>query len=110
MRCANIGASNVPDIALSTVILNLEFLTCEKARWQQVGIQQKKAEQRTPHFLSLNQDIVAWSQEVKCGLKYVIYIPRVLMEQKKAEPKLRMVFGKWVVLYRGMTKFGRVLF
>jgi hypothetical protein len=24
----------------------------------------KKAEPATPHFLSLNQDIVAWSQEV----------------------------------------------
>jgi hypothetical protein len=26
----------------------------------------EKAEPRTPHFLSLNQDIVACSQEVKC--------------------------------------------
>ena len=73
MRCAKIGASNVPDIALRTVILNLEFLTCEKARWQQVGIQQKKAEPKTPHFLNLNQDIVAGSQEEKCGLKYVMH-------------------------------------
>ena len=32
----------------------------------------KKAEPRTPHLPSLNQDIVAWSQEEKCGLKYVI--------------------------------------
>ena len=30
----------------------------------------KNAEPKTPHFLSLNQDIVAWSQEEKCGLKY----------------------------------------
>jgi hypothetical protein len=30
----------------------------------------------TPHLLSLNQDIVAWSQEGKCGLKYVMQIPR----------------------------------
>jgi hypothetical protein len=29
---------------------------------------QKKAEPRTPHLLSLNQDIVAWSQEEKCGV------------------------------------------
>jgi hypothetical protein len=36
-------------------------------------LRRKKAEPRTPHFLSLNQDIVAWSQEEKCGLKYVIY-------------------------------------
>jgi len=33
----------------------------------------KKAEPKTPHFLSLNQDIVAWSQDEKCGLKYVIH-------------------------------------
>jgi hypothetical protein len=33
----------------------------------------KKAEPVTPHFLSLNQDIVGWPQEVKCGLKYVIH-------------------------------------
>jgi len=36
-------------------------------------LEKKKAEPRTPHFLSLNQNIVAWSQEEKCGLKYVIY-------------------------------------
>jgi hypothetical protein len=35
-------------------------------------IEKKKAEPRTPHFLSLNQDIVAWSQEAKCALKYVM--------------------------------------
>ena len=29
----------------------------------------KKAERKTPHFLSLSQDIVAQSQEEKCGLK-----------------------------------------
>jgi hypothetical protein len=34
----------------------------------------KKAEPVTPHLLSLNQDIVAWSQGGKCGLKYVIHI------------------------------------
>jgi len=33
----------------------------------------KKAAPRTPHFLSLNQDIVAWSQKAKCALKYVIH-------------------------------------
>jgi hypothetical protein len=37
-------------------------------------LEEKKAEPATPHFLSLNQDIVARSQEVKCGLKYVIHI------------------------------------
>jgi len=34
----------------------------------------KKAELKTPHFLSLNQDIVASPQDEKCGLKYVIHI------------------------------------
>jgi len=40
-------------------------------------LEKKKAEPKTPHFLSLNQDIVASSQEEKCGLKYVIHIPSV---------------------------------
>jgi len=35
----------------------------------------KKAEPKTPHFLSLKQDIVALSQEEKWGLKYVIHSP-----------------------------------
>ena len=35
-------------------------------------VEKKKAELKTPHFLSLNQDIVAGSQEEKCGLKYDI--------------------------------------
>jgi len=38
-------------------------------------LKRKKAEPRTPHFLSLNQDIVAWSQKVKCALKYELFIP-----------------------------------
>jgi hypothetical protein len=32
-------------------------------------VEKKKAELGTPHFLSLNQDTVAWSQEKKYGLK-----------------------------------------
>ncbi|MGB6279370.1 MAG: hypothetical protein WBG91_04090, partial [Syntrophobacteria bacterium] len=36
-------------------------------------LRRKNAKPRTPHLLSLNQDIVAWSQGEKCGLKYVIY-------------------------------------
>jgi hypothetical protein len=32
----------------------------------------KKAEPKTPHFLSLNQDIVDGSQEQKCELKYEV--------------------------------------
>ena len=35
----------------------------------------KKAEPKTPHFLSSNQDVVVCSQEQKCGLKYVIHSP-----------------------------------
>jgi hypothetical protein len=38
-----------------------------------MGATLKKAEPKTPHFLSLKQDIVAWSQKEKCGLKYVIH-------------------------------------
>jgi hypothetical protein len=44
MRYVISGANVVPDIALSTVVLNLKFLTCEKTGGQQAGIQQKKAE------------------------------------------------------------------
>jgi len=43
----------------------------EFAPVQNVG--KKKAESKTPHLLNLNQDIVAWSQEEKCGLKYVMF-------------------------------------
>ena len=38
-------------------------------------VEKKKAEPKTPHFLSLNQDIVARSEKVKCGLKYVMHTP-----------------------------------
>jgi hypothetical protein len=31
--------------------------------------EKKKAEPKTPHFISLNQDIVTRSQDEKCGLK-----------------------------------------
>ena len=34
-------------------------------------LRRKKAEPKTPHFLSLNQDIVTCPQEEKCELKYV---------------------------------------
>jgi hypothetical protein len=46
----------------------------------------KKAEPKTPHFLSLHQNIVAGSQKQKCGLKYVIYT----FKNKKAEPLLTL--------------------
>jgi hypothetical protein len=42
-------------------------------------VEKKKTEQRTPHFLSLDQDIVALPQEEKCGLKYVIYTFRQMV-------------------------------
>jgi len=32
-------------------------------------LEKKKAEPTTPHFLSLNQDIVAWSQMAKVWIK-----------------------------------------
>ena len=46
-------------------------------------LEKKKAESKTPHFLSLKQDIVAWSAEQKCGLKYVIYTPSLTGVLKK---------------------------
>jgi hypothetical protein len=33
-------------------------------------LRRKKTEPKTPHHLSLNQDIVVGSQEEECGLKY----------------------------------------
>ena len=36
-------------------------------------IEKKKAELMTPHFLSLNQDIVGGPPMQKCGLKYDMY-------------------------------------
>ena len=56
-------------------------------------VENKKAQAKTPHFLSLKQDIVAGSQEKKCELKYVIYIQG---RHKKAEPKLRSVFWEMI--------------
>jgi hypothetical protein len=38
-------------------------------------LEKKKAEPKTPHFLSLNQNIVASPQDEKCGLKYVMLTP-----------------------------------
>jgi hypothetical protein len=38
------------------------------------NVEKKEAEPRTPHILSLNQNIVAVSEWQKCGLKYVIQI------------------------------------
>jgi hypothetical protein len=33
-------------------------------------VEKKKAEPMTPHFFSLDQDIVTWSQDEKCALNY----------------------------------------
>jgi hypothetical protein len=49
--------------------LNSHF---RRQKGQHKMLRRKKTEPRTPHFLSLNQDIVAGSQGGKCGLKYVI--------------------------------------
>jgi hypothetical protein len=35
-------------------------------------LEKQKAESKTTHFLSLNQDIVARPKEAKCALKYVM--------------------------------------
>ena len=53
-------------------------------------MERKKAEPKTPHFLSLNQDIVAGPQEGNCGLKYDMLTLGWLTGQEKAEPKLRL--------------------
>jgi hypothetical protein len=75
MRCVNIRASAVPDSAITTVILDLGVPDL----WEDEVIASrnriKKAESKTPHFLSLNQDIVASPQDEKCGLKYFIHNP-----------------------------------
>jgi len=52
----------------------------------------KKAEPRTPHFLSLNQDIVAWSQNEKCRLKYVMFT------QSKIPTELLATSAEFVML------------
>jgi hypothetical protein len=41
------------------------------AQAQDVG--KKKSGAKNPHFLSLNQDVVASPQDEKCGLKYVMF-------------------------------------
>jgi hypothetical protein len=43
------------------------------------GVMEQKSGAEAPHLLSSNQDIVALSQEEKCGLKYVIYTFRETM-------------------------------
>jgi hypothetical protein len=74
MRYANIGASNVPDSALGAVILDSGVPDLQRGEVTVSRDTTKKAEPKTPHLLSLNQYIVAWSQEEKCELKYVIQL------------------------------------
>jgi len=62
----------VPDSALSTVILDLGILDLQKGEVIESGNTTKKRSQGLCIFCSLNQDIAGWSQEEKCGLKYVI--------------------------------------
>jgi hypothetical protein len=58
-------------------------------------LRSKKAEPRTPHFLSLNQDIVAWSQEKKCGLKYTV---RPKIEETVSLVRLQLVVRLFIEL------------
>ncbi len=51
----------------------INLLTTQLLQTQCQGT--KKAESMTPHFLSLNQDIVGWSLEVKCASKYEMLSP-----------------------------------
>jgi len=62
----------VPVSALITVILDLGVNELQKGELIATRNTTKKAEPVTPHFLDLNQDIVACSQVEECGLKYVI--------------------------------------
>ena len=58
---------NLPTVQLYITSLNSHFPHQET---QHKILKSKIAEPGTPHFLSLNQDIVGWSLEEKCGLKY----------------------------------------
>ena len=61
MRYVNSEANVVPDIALSMVVL-FKVFDLWKHGGQQAGIQHKKAELKTPHFLSWDQDMVVSSE------------------------------------------------
>jgi hypothetical protein len=63
--------------------------------YQAQDVEKKKAEPKTPHFLSLNQYIVAWSQEEKCGLKYVSHSPG--RHEKSGASDSAVFFEKWIV-------------
>jgi len=63
----------------------------------------KNAESMTPHFLNLNQDIVGWSLEVKCGLKYVIHSPAKVVECCGENLETSTVFVH-SIKYAGNTK------
>ncbi len=47
-------------------------------------VEKKRAERKTQLLLSLDQDIVAWSQGQECGLKYVIHAPGRSVEKESS--------------------------
>ena len=55
----------------TSCFFTITYFQEEKKNWRS-----KKCGGKAPHFLSLNQDIVASPQEEKCGLKHVIHILR----------------------------------
>jgi hypothetical protein len=55
----------------SELVMPIHLLTTQSLQTQCQAV--KKAESTTPHLFSSNQDIVAWFQEAKCGLKYEIF-------------------------------------
>jgi hypothetical protein len=57
---------------------------------QTQNVEKKKAEPKTPHFFSFNQDIVTWSQEEKWGLKYAAR-PTISTLSFSASPRRRFL-------------------
>jgi len=53
-------------------------------------LKRKKAELKTPHFLSLNRDIVVWSQEAKVEMYVMQTFSRVGWEESGAETPLAL--------------------
>ena len=64
--------------------------------------EKKKAEPKTPHFLSLNQDIVAESKWQKCELTYVIHTPSLTRALKKRSRSSAVFLQKWMVSRFGL--------
>ena len=86
------SVNSFDNFALATVqitSLNLHF-TPQKPQHQM--LRRKKAEPKTPHILTLNQNIVASPQDEKCGLKYVIHILAFCDFSPYVSPALRKAF------------------